>query len=86
MVRYHELVSSPAAVILLSAATFSFMHIIFRNPIAVALTFLGGILFAWRYHHSGSLAASTFEHALYGCLLFSLGLGEYFYHGRISLR
>jgi uncharacterized protein len=85
-VRYHELVSSPAAVILLSAATFSFMHIIFRNPIAMALTFLGGILFAWRYHHSGSLAAATFEHALYGCLLFSLGLGEYFYRGRISLR
>jgi uncharacterized protein len=86
MARYQGLIASPAALILVSAAAFSFMHIIFRNPIAVILTFFGGVLFAWRYQHSGSLAASTLEHALYGCLLFTLGLGEYFYHGRIALR
>lgn len=86
MMRYPALFPSPIALVILSAAMFSFMHIIFRNPVAVILTFIGGLLFAWRYHHSGSLAASTFEHALYGCLLFTLGLGEYFYHGRIALR
>lgn len=75
-----------ALLILASAAAFAFVHIIFRNPLAVALTFAGGLLFAWRYQTSGSLAISALEHALYGCMLFTLGLGQYFYHGRIRLQ
>ena len=69
------------AMILLSAAAFSFLHIVFRNWIAVVLTFFGGVLFAWRYVETGSLFTSNVEHALYGCWLFTVGLGEYFYHG-----
>jgi hypothetical protein len=64
-----------------SASAFAFLHIIFRNPIAVVLTFFGGILFAWRYVETGSLLTSSVEHALYGCWLFTVGLGGYFYHG-----
>jgi len=30
-------------------------------------------------------AISSFEHALYGCWLFTIGLGQYFYHGTICL-
>ena len=69
--------------ILASAAAFGFLHIIFRNGLAVGFTFLGGILFAWRYAETGSLAASSLEHALYGCWLFTVGLGQYFYHGAV---
>ena len=43
--------------ILTSAAAFGFLHIIFRNGLAVGFTCLGGILFAWRYAETGSLAA-----------------------------
>ncbi|MGO4212684.1 CPBP family intramembrane glutamic endopeptidase [Terriglobus sp. 2YAB30_2] len=64
-----------------SAAVFGGMHIVFRNPLAVVLTFLGGLLFAWRYQHTESLFVSSVEHALYGCWLFTVGLGQYFYHG-----
>jgi hypothetical protein len=32
--------------ILASEAAFAFLHIIFRNPLAPALTFAGGVLFA----------------------------------------
>jgi membrane protease YdiL (CAAX protease family) len=64
-----------------SAAAFGFMHIVFRNPIAVLLTFFGGILFAWRYQQTSSLLVAGLEHALYGCWLFTVGLGQYFYHG-----
>ena len=71
------------ALILASAAAFGFLHIIFRNGLAVGFTFLGGILFAWRYAETGSLAASSLEHALYGCWLFTVGLGQYFYHGAV---
>lgn len=85
MTRYKRLFSSPSALILMSGVAFSFMHIIFRNPIAVSLTFPGGLLFAWRYHRTNSLALSALEHALYGCALFTLGLGRYFYIGPVAL-
>jgi membrane protease YdiL (CAAX protease family) len=67
--------------IVASAAAFGFLHIIFRNPLAVVLTLFGGVLFAWRYETTGSLLTSSVEHSLYGCWLFTVGLGQYFYHG-----
>jgi membrane protease YdiL (CAAX protease family) len=86
MHRYAALFPSGTLLIFVSAAAFAFMHIIFRNPLAVALTFAGGLLFAWRYRATGSLFTSSLEHALYGCWLFTVGLGQYFYHGRIALK
>jgi hypothetical protein len=37
-------------------AGFAFMHIVFRNPAAVTLSFAGRILIATRYAETGSLA------------------------------
>lgn len=82
--RYAALFPGRWSLIVASAAAFAFLHIIFRNPLAPALTLAGGLLFAYRYAETGSLAASCFEHALYGCWLFTVGLGEYFYHGTIA--
>lgn len=82
--RYGTLFPGKWTMIVASAAAFAFVHIIFRNTLAVALTFAGGLLFAARYAETGSLATSSFEHALYGCWLFTVGLGQYFYHGTIA--
>ncbi len=82
--RYAPLFPGKWAMIVASALVFAFLHIIFRNWLAVALTFAGGLLFAIRYAETGSLATSSFEHALYGCWLFTVGLGQYFYHGSIA--
>jgi uncharacterized protein len=79
--RYRVLFPNPMVLIAVSAVAFSFAHIIFRNPIAVGFTLIGGVLFAWRYSATGSLFTSSFEHALYGCWMFTIGLGEYFYKG-----
>ena len=86
MHRYAPIFPRGIVMIVISAAAFAFMHIIFRNPLAVALTFVGGLLFAWRYKATGSLFTSSLEHALYGCWLFTIGLGQYFYHGRVALK
>jgi uncharacterized protein len=82
--RYAALFPGKWAMIVASAAAFAFLHIIFRNWLAVALTFAGGLLFAARYAETDSLFTSSFEHALYGCWLFTIGLGQYFYHGTIA--
>jgi uncharacterized protein len=82
--RYASLFPGKWAMIVASAAAFAILHIIFRNWLAVGLTFAGGLLFASRYAETGSLAVSSFEHALYGCWLFTIGLGQFFYHGTMA--
>ncbi|HEX7075398.1 MAG TPA: CPBP family intramembrane glutamic endopeptidase [Hyphomicrobiaceae bacterium] len=69
------------AAIVANAALFGFAHIIFNNLIAVAGSFFIGLLFAYRYDVTRSLWAVWLEHSLYGCLVFTVGLGRYFFTG-----
>jgi hypothetical protein len=57
------------------------MHIIFGNVIAPLLTIPGGYLFCRTYARTGSLPAAAIEHAVYGDIVFTVGLGVYFYNG-----
>jgi uncharacterized protein len=70
--------AEPRLLILASAAAFAMMHLVFHNWVAIALTFPGGILFARHYVNGKSLFVSSIEHALYGCFLFTIGLGPFF--------
>lgn len=47
----------------------------------MVLSLIGGWLFTRRYQRSRSLLAVAIEHALYRQLVFTIGLGEFFYHG-----
>lgn len=82
--RYRNLITHPSLMIGLNALLFGYMHIVFHNWIAVALTTLGGLYFAILYQRSHSVLFVSVVHALYGDLLFTLGLGQYFYHGSIE--
>jgi len=64
-----------------NALIFAYIHAVFGNAVAVVFSFLGGLLFMSTYLKTRSVAASSFEHALYGDLVFSLGIGHFFYHG-----
>lgn len=79
--RYREVFKHPAAMIFMAAFLFGFMHIIFLNPVAPVLTFIGGLLFSWTYHRTQSAILASVEHAIYGQLMFTVGLGSYFYGG-----
>lgn len=70
-----------SGVVLASALAFGFAHVIFLNPIAVMLTTAGGAMFAWNYARERSLYLACMEHTLYGCLIFTIGLGQFFYTG-----
>lgn len=67
--------------ILTNAVLFGFAHIIFSNWIAVAGSFAFGLLFAYRYERTRSLWAVCLEHTLYGWLVFTAGLGRFFFTG-----
>ncbi len=75
--RYRELFPTPTTMVPAAAAAFAFGHIIFQNPLAVALTAVGGLLFALTYHRTRSGLFASIEHALYGNMLFTLGPGTY---------
>jgi len=67
-----------AALIVASGLAFCFSHVVFGNWVAPALTLPGGLLFATRYNNTRSQCVSSLEHTLYGCFLFTVGLGRYF--------
>jgi membrane protease YdiL (CAAX protease family) len=79
--RYQDLFPGPRAALLVSAVLFAAMHLIFGNALAVVLTLVGGVFFGLTYLRTRSLLACTVEHALYGCFVFTIGLGRYFYAG-----
>jgi membrane protease YdiL (CAAX protease family) len=80
--RYAELFPSEGTRIVASAAFFAFGHVFFPRPwVAMGLTFLGGLLFAYHYELSRSLLLASIEHALFGQIAFTVGLGRFFYAG-----
>ena len=79
--RYRTLFRSPWARILASAVAFSAVHVIFENWLAPVLTLAGGIVFGWTFERTRSSLVVAVQHALFGCYLFTIGLGWYFYSG-----
>ena len=79
--RYGPLFKSRWTLIAVNALVFGFGHILFRNWIAVGATVIGGALFAWRYERTRSFWAVWVEHVLWGWLVFTVGLGVYFFTG-----
>jgi membrane protease YdiL (CAAX protease family) len=80
--RYKDIISTKN-LIFINALAFSFVHIVFNNYIAVVFTFLAGLIFMKTYIDTKSFGLVCIEHALYGNMIFTIGLGEYFYHNRI---
>ncbi|WP_347925654.1 CPBP family intramembrane glutamic endopeptidase [Pontimicrobium sp. SW4] len=74
--RYKELISSEILFIFINAIVFSLGHIFFRNTLVLVLTFFGGLLFALTYSKTKSTLLVSIEHAIYGCWLFTVGMGN----------
>ncbi|OQX09541.1 MAG: hypothetical protein BWK76_22045 [Desulfobulbaceae bacterium A2] len=83
--RYRPLFPSDQAMVFASALTFGFAHIIYGNIPAVLLTLVGGYLFAVTYQRSQSILLVSLEHALYGCLLYTIGMGQFIDTNSFSL-
>jgi len=71
--------------ILANGALFSFGHIIFGSWVSIVLSLALGTLLAYRYVRTRSFWAVWLEHTLYGQLVFTVGLGRYFFTGVSSL-
>lgn len=76
--RYADIIPDKGFMITLSTLLFAFMHIVFANGIVILCTLIGGYFFADTYARTGSLRVVCLEHALYGGVIFTFGLGEFF--------
>lgn len=77
--RYKKLFVKPWMMILASGLSFGFMHIVYYNPLAIILTVIAGIYFAAAYYKTKSVMFSSILHGAFGDLVFTMGLGQYFW-------
>ena len=73
--RYYSLFKSEKVFIFINAILFSLAHLFFGSVLVLILTFLGGLLFAYTYKKTQSTLLVSIEHAIYGCWLFTVGMG-----------
>ncbi|MGQ0741824.1 MAG: CPBP family glutamic-type intramembrane protease [Alphaproteobacteria bacterium] len=81
--RYAPLFGRQWGYVAASALAFGYGHMILLNGVAVVMSAIGGFLFARDYARNQSLLLVCLEHTLYGCLIFTVGLGRFFYSGAV---
>lgn len=70
-----------AFAVFINAILFAYSHLIFESWVTIIVSFAGGLIFAQRYFATRSFWGVCLEHALYGNLIFTVGLGRYFFTG-----
>ena len=83
--RYSSLFVSPWLAWFVGALVFGWAHLAFHNPFALLFPFVGGFLFIRTYQQTRSIGLNVLEHSLYGCFLFTIGWGIYFFNGTHAL-
>lgn len=82
--RYGALFRHDRVALTVNAAVFSLAHLMYWSWIVAAMTFVGGLAFAEAYARRGSFATAVVQHAVAGIILFTMGMGVYFYSGAVT--
>lgn len=80
--RYGALFASAGHARLANAALFSLAHLMYWSWVVLALTFIGGWIFAHVYLRRG-FPAAWLLHGIAGNVLFTVGMGRYFFSGNV---
>lgn len=83
--RYGELFPNETAAILVNSAVFAFAHAFYWNITTLVISFFGGVIFAVAYRRTGNSFPVVFIlHWIAGGMIFTSGMGRYFYQGAIG--
>ena len=77
--RYSRILPKKWHFVAASAVTFSFLHIVYYNPLSMILTLIGGLYLARVYQQTGSVLFTSVLHGIYGIIFFGVGMGQYFW-------
>ncbi|MDA3873566.1 MAG: CPBP family glutamic-type intramembrane protease [Kiritimatiellae bacterium] len=81
MQRYQPLFGEGKLLLWVNALAFGWAHVFFLNAAAPLLTIIAGYLLASTWRQSKSFLLVCLEHAVYGQIVFTSGLGWFFYTG-----
>ena len=76
----------PWLAIIVNSLCFGLAHLFYWNWVAVGLTAAGGLAFAYAYTRLRSFPLAFLMHVVAGHLIFTLGVGLFFYHGAVGPR
>ncbi len=79
--RYRPLFGDGVGMWVVAGATFGFAHVVMHRWEPVLITVVGGVIFTATLLRRKSGLLADIEHALYGDLAFTLGLGVWIYTG-----
>lgn len=82
--RYQSLFPNEWTAIIANGALFGFGHLFYDNWVTIAMTSVGGAIMGWAYLRHRSVLLAWVLHALAGQIIFTVGLGVYFYHGAVG--
>ncbi|MFV9550819.1 type II CAAX prenyl endopeptidase Rce1 family protein [Algibacter sp. PT7-4] len=74
-IRYFSLFKNEKVFVFFNAILFALAHLFFGSILVLVLTFIGGLMFAYTYKNTESTLLVSIEHAIYGCWLFTVGMG-----------
>lgn len=77
--RYKKIFPGKWQMIAASGVSFSFVHILYYHPVSIILTLVAGLYLAAAYNRTRSVLYTACLHAILGVLVFTVGLGEYFW-------
>ena len=80
--RYRDLFPGTWAAVAANGFAFAVLHLVYPNALAPLLSLPAGLALAWTYQRTRRIGPVWLEHTAYGVLLFTLGLGGFFYDGR----
>jgi uncharacterized protein len=60
--------------IAISAVTYSFLHIIYNDPLTLAVTFIVGLVWGWMYHYYPNFWGVAISHAVLGAVSIKVGI------------
>ncbi|MCA0043340.1 CPBP family intramembrane glutamic endopeptidase [Celeribacter litoreus] len=81
--RYESILPHKPVALTLNAALFSLAHLLYWNWAVALMTFGGGIVFAWAYEVRRSFPLAVILHSVAGNVLFTFGMGMFFYSGNV---
>ncbi|MEL7464502.1 MAG: CPBP family intramembrane glutamic endopeptidase [Pseudomonadota bacterium] len=82
--RYGRLFPNAWMAIAVNGAVFGFGHLFYENWVTIALTACGGAIMGWAYLRNRSMLLAWVLHSISGQIIFTVGLGIYFYHGAVG--
>lgn len=81
--RYDAILPDGLQGALINAAIFSLAHLMYWSVVVSLLTFAGSLIFTYAYLRRGSFIYAVLLHAVAGNILFTAGMGAYFFSAAV---